>query len=90
MLVLKIAAPMDDCLLIRGAPFKAVVAPLLASDRSGVMEIKKRHKAAFRQAISESRPARKCGLLNTILFERGACGGESAPKLAKSSLKSLS
>ena len=38
MLVLKIAAPMDDCLLIRGAPFKAVVAPLLASDRSGVME----------------------------------------------------
>ena len=31
MLVLKIA--MDDCLRIRGAPFNAVVAPLLAADR---------------------------------------------------------
>jgi hypothetical protein len=35
MLVWKIAAPMDDCLLIRGAPFKAVVAPSsLPTDRA--------------------------------------------------------
>ena len=71
MLVLKIAAPMHDCPLIRGGPFKAVVAPLLARP-IGRFGIKKRRKAAFRQAISESRPADKCGLLNTILFERHA------------------
>src|SRR5208283_4864553 len=41
--------------------------------------IKKRRKAAFRQAISESRPARKCGLLNTILFERRAVRTPSTP-----------
>ena len=29
---------MDDCLLIRGTPFKAVVAPLVAADRLGVMK----------------------------------------------------
>ena len=52
--------------------------------------IKKRHKAAFRQAISESRPARKCGLLNTILFERRATGRRTTSNPAKSSLKSLS
>ena len=33
-----------------------------------------RHKPASRQAIFASRPARKCGLLNTILFERRATG----------------
>ena len=34
-----------------------------------------RHKPASRQAIFASRPARKCGLLNTILSERGARRG---------------
>ena len=33
-----------------------------------------RHKPASRQAIFASRPARKCGLLNTILFERRTTG----------------
>ena len=53
---------------------RCAVRPLLSVAVMGRYGIKKRRKAAFRQAISESRPARKCGLSKTILFERRATG----------------